>query len=216
MNICSFIDATILNPSAGFESFELLFSDAIRFEFPAVCVPPFMVQKAKQALNGSATKVATVVGFPTGYQTISTKILELRELIDLGAEELDYVIHRGFLAANDFEQIEEELLAVVCISKDHLRVSKWIIEASELTSFQFEKCIEIANKISPDYVKTSTGVYGKADLGQVSKLRSSLNPNIKIKAAGGIGDLETALKFIEVGSDRIGVSSYSYLVQPIQ
>ena len=212
MKISSYIDATILNPSAGFASFDRLFSDAIQFEFPAVCVPPFMVQKAKQALNGSATKVATVVGFPTGYQTISTKILELRELIDLGANELDYVIHRGFLAANDFEQIEEELLAFVSICKDHLRVSKWIIEASELTDFQFEKCIEIANKISPDYVKTSTGVYGKADLGQVSKMRTTLNPNIKIKAAGGIGDLETAMKFIEAGSDRIGVSSYLKLV----
>jgi deoxyribose-phosphate aldolase len=212
MKISSYIDATILNPGADSESFDYLFSDTIRFEFPAVCVPPFMVQKAKKVLSDSITKVATVVGFPMGCHTISTKILELRELIDLGADELDYVIHRGFLAANDFEQIEEELLAVVSICRDHLRVSKWIIEASELTGFQFEKCIEIANKISPDYVKTSTGVYGKADLAQVSKLRTSLNPNIKIKAAGGIGDLETAMKFIEAGSDRIGVSSYSKLV----
>lgn len=208
----AYIDATILNPNASKRDFEKLCADAIRYQFPAVCVPPYKVEGCRTLLSSSDVKVATVIGFPAGYQTIPTKIYELRDAIERGAQEIDYVIHRGYLADRDYDNIEEETLAWVTICREHGVLSKWIIEASEQDEETLTRLIGIANRIQPDYVKTSTGVYGKANRNQVQYLRERLLRTIKIKAAGGISDRQTAQDFITVGADRLGVSQYLSLV----
>lgn len=212
MKINAYIDATILKPEAKREAYQQLCTDAIAYQFPAVCVPPFMVKDCRMWLANSTVKTATVIGFPAGYQTIPAKINELREAISLGAEEIDYVVHRGYLANNDWENIEEETLAWTSICKEKGVVSKWIIESSALELPQIEKLLEIANALYPDYVKSSTGVYGKAVLEHIKLFRKKLNPSIKIKAAGGIADKDTAIEFIDAGADRIGISGYQNMI----
>ena len=207
-----YLDATILKPDASMEEYIALCSDARQFNFPAVCVPPFMVKDCKKRLLGSEVKVATVVGFPAGYQTIPSKLYELNDVIARGADEIDYVVHRGYLANDDFENIEEETLAWIDICKQKKVVSKWIIESSELSQGQILRLLALANKLKPDYVKTSTGVYGKAKLEDVQLFRKELNPEIKIKAAGGISSRELAQSFIDAGADRLGVSQYLNLI----
>jgi deoxyribose-phosphate aldolase len=207
-----YLDATILKPEARKQEFLALCSDAIQYNFPAVCVPPFMVEECKKLLFGSDVKVATVVGFPAGYQAIPSKLYELNDAISRGADEVDYVIHRGYLANNDFENIEEETLAWIDICKQKGVTSKWIIESSELTQDQILRLLALANKFKPDYVKTSTGVYGKAKLDDVLLFRKELLPEIKIKAAGGVSTKELAQSFIDAGADRLGVSQYLNLI----
>lgn len=203
-----YLDATILKPDARKEEFVKLCRDAMTYQFPAVCVPPFMIEICKDELKSSAVKVATVIGFPAGYQTIPSKLFELKDAINRGADEIDYVVHRGFLSENDFENIDEETLAWIDISKQNKVVSKWIIESSELTKEQIMRLLDIANRHKPEYVKTSTGVYGKAKLEDVKRFREKLSPEIKIKAAGGISTREIAEEMVKAGADRLGVSQY--------
>jgi len=122
------------------------------------------------------------------------------------------VVHRGYLANDDFENIEEETLAWIDFCKENKVLSKWIIESSELSQGQILRLLALANKLKPDYVKTSTGVYGKAKLEDVQLFRKELNPEIKIKAAGGISSRELAQSFIDAGADRLGVSQYLNLI----
>lgn len=208
----TYIDATLLKPEARPEDYKKLCQDAIFHQFAAVCVPPFMVVECREMLRDSAVKLATVVGFPAGYQTLDIKIAELIGLIEMGAEEIDYVIHRGYLAQRDFAKIEEETEKWIDICKQENIVSKWIIECSSLNSGDIDILIDLANAIKPDFVKTSTGVYGKANKEQVAYLRKNLSLEIKIKAAGGISDRATALGFIQAGALRLGVSDYSSVV----
>ena len=208
-----YLDATLLKPEARREDFVKLCQDAKTYHFPAVCVPPFMVEFCKKDLKSSAVNVATVIGFPAGYQTIPSKLYELKDAIRRGADEIDYVVHRGYLSDNDFENMEEETVAWIDICKQHKVVSKWIIESSELGREQILKLLNIANKFKPDYVKTSTGVYGKAKLEDVKLFRERLLPEIKIKAAGGISSREIAEEMVHAGADRLGVSQYMNLIE---
>jgi deoxyribose-phosphate aldolase len=212
MQLSPYLDATKLKPDAKRQEFIELCQDSMTHNFPAICVPPFMIEFCKQELRSSPVKVATVIGFPAGYQTIPVKLFELKDAINRGADEIDYVVHRGYLSNNDFENIEEETLAWVDICKQSKVVSKWIIESSELTQDQILRLLALANQFKPDYVKTSTGVYGKAKLEDVQLFRKELIPEIKIKAAGGISSRDTAEKMIESGADRLGVSQYMNLV----
>lgn len=204
----NYLDATILKPEAKRNEFLALCQDAMLFNFPAVCVPPFMIAICKEELKKSNVKVATVVGFPAGYQSIASKLFELKDAIHCGADEIDYVVHRGYLADNDYERIQEETAAWVDICKNSNVISKWIIESSELMQDQKLKLLEIANELKPNYVKTSTGVYGSAKVEDVKLFREVLIPEINIKAAGGISDREKAQEMINAGADRLGVSQY--------
>lgn len=212
MKLNNYVDATILTPSATRNAYLQLCRDAIQYEFAAVCVPPFMIETCKQFSSNSDLKLASVIGFPAGYQTLDTKLFELQDAIRRGVNEIDYVIHRGYLADSNWERLEYETTTWINICKTAGVQSKWIIESSELDPNQLTRLIEMANSCKPDYVKTSTGVYGKATLKDIKLLRECLLPEIKIKAAGGISTKELAEEMIKAGADRLGVSQYHNLL----
>ena len=72
---------------------------------------------------------------------------------------------------------------------------------------------EMCVRAGADFVKTSTGFgTGGATLEDLKLMKSVVGDKIKIKAAGGVKDLETAAKFIEAGANRLGTSSGVQLV----
>ncbi len=64
----------------------------------------------------------------------------------------------------------------------------------------------LALEIKPDFIKTSTGFLGQAARRWKMKLMKNIVGNqIKVKAAGGIRDLETCLKMVEAGAEHRNV-----------
>ena len=64
-----------------------------------------------------------------------------------------------------------------------------------------------------DFIKTSTGMGTRGASIEDVKIFKENSNRLKIKAAGGVRDIETANKYIEMGVDRIGTSSGISLVQ---
>ena len=85
---------------------------------------------------------------------------------------------------------------------------KVIFENCYLTDEEKLKMCEIALKVRPDYIKTSTG-FGTsgATLEDVRLMKKAVGDKIKVKAAGGIRTLDDALAYIEAGAERIGTSA---------
>ncbi|MDQ6842785.1 MAG: 2-deoxyribose-5-phosphate aldolase, partial [Bacteroidota bacterium] len=100
MNIAKYIDHTILKPTTALAEIDKLCDEAIHYQFAAVCVPPLFVKKAKEFLNDSKVKVATVIGFPFGYSAIEAKVAEIVLAIVDGADELDMVINISAIKNN--------------------------------------------------------------------------------------------------------------------
>ena len=89
-----------------------------------------------------------------------------------------------------------------------LTTLKVILEISELSKNEIVKACEICIDANADFVKTSTGFSKSgATLTAVKIMKKTVRDKLKIKASGGIRDVETALKYIEVGADRIGASA---------
>lgn len=93
MTIHPYIDHTILKPTTLIADIENLCADARQYKFAAVCVPPPFIRQARQLLEGSDVKVATVIGFPFGYSAVEAKIAEIVLAMVDGADELDMVIN---------------------------------------------------------------------------------------------------------------------------
>lgn len=207
MNLNAYIDHTLLKSTATQSEIIQLCKEAEEYEFKAVCVPPYYVALAKKHCPTSVM-VATVIGFPLGYNTVNVKVAEMEQAIKDGADELDMVINLSALFSNDWETLKSEIEGCVAIKKKYQKVLKLIIEAGILSDDQIIQCCEFYSQYEVDFLKTSSGFAEKgASLHAVSLMRQHLPPQIQIKASGGVRDATFVWQLIDEGATRIGTSS---------
>ena len=214
MNIAKFIDHTVLKPTTLVADIEKLCAEAKQYAFAAVCVPPNFVKKAKALTEGSAVKVATVIGFPFGYSAVESKIAEILLAIVDGADELDMVINISAIKNNDWLYLADEINHIMPIIRSKNKIIKIIIESGILTDEEIIKCCDIYGLAGIDYLKTSTGYAEKGATVEAVKLfRLHLPDNVQIKASGGIRDYASAKELIDAGATRLGCSAGVAIVQ---
>ena len=197
------IDHTLLDPAAGQAELERHLRQCLEMGAAAACVSPWMVPLAAPVLVGSPVALCTVVGFPTGSHTAGAKLHEARELADLGAGELDVVINRGLIASGRVSQAVDEVTAIASSLPQCL--VKVIVESAALGP---EACADLARRFTGSgvaYLKTGSGYFGAATVADVQMLLAAA-PGLKVKAAGGIRDLEQALALLGAGATRLGTS----------
>lgn len=210
-----YIDHTLLRADATRTEIASLCEDAVEFGFASICIPPCYVEMASRQLYGSDVAVCTVVGFPLGSQTTVTKAFEAQHLVGLGAAEVDMVINIGAARAGDMVSVEDDIRQVVAASRPAL--VKVILECCLFTDPEKKKLAEIAVAAGADYVKTSTGFsQSGATVEDVFLLSQAVAGQAKVKAAGGVRDLETALAMIKAGAERIGTSAGLAIMQQWQ
>ncbi|OZV66606.1 deoxyribose-phosphate aldolase [Winogradskyella aurantia] len=206
MELNRYIDHTLLSASATEAEILTLCQEALKYNFYSVCINSCYVPLAKQALGKSDVKVCTVIGFPLGAMSTEAKVFEAKKAIEQGASEIDMVMNIGRLKSKNHVAVLKDISDVKrAIGLIPLKV---ILEISELSKNEIVKACEICIDARADFVKTSTGFSKSgATLTAVKIMRKTVKDQLKIKASGGIRDAETALKYIEVGVDRIGSSS---------
>lgn len=211
--LAGYIDLTLLKPDAVKQDFLKLLAGAKKYPFASICIPPSYASLAKSVLKDSV-KICTVIGFPFGYQTKEAKIFETRNAINSGADEIDMVMNVSLFKSGDIKYVQDEIKEVVDASIG--RVVKVIIEACCLTDEEKIAACEMVIKSGASFVKTSTGFrkYG-ATVEDVLLLSKTANNRIKVKASGGINNLDTALKMINAGASRLGTSSGVEIIEEL-
>lgn len=206
MNLNKMIDHTLLKPEATKEMIENLCREAKEYDFKSVCVNPYWVSTAYEELRDSDVLVCTVVGFPLGATTKETKFFETDFAVQEGADEIDMVINVGALKSKQYDVVLEDIKSVVQAANG--RTVKVIIETCLLTDEEKVKACELSKEAGANFVKTSTGFStAGANVEDVELMKSIVGDALEVKASGGIRDLDTALKMIEAGATRLGVSA---------
>ena len=209
--LASSIDMTMLEPTVGFaEGAEWIDANAKR-GFATLCVSPFLVPLASQRLFDSSTRVCSVVAFPLGYASTEAKADEAAGLVKLGAAEIDMVINVAALLEKESAFVRCDIDAVVD-SVHHASngeaIVKVILETGFLEAGDVERGCHLAVEAGAHFVKTSTGFGPRgATLEDVRTMRAAVGPDVGVKAAGGIRDLETALAMLAAGATRLGTSA---------
>ncbi|MDX5345720.1 MAG: deoxyribose-phosphate aldolase [Hymenobacteraceae bacterium] len=208
------IDHTLLRPDAVKEEIVQLCEEAKAYGFAAVCVPPCYVKIVNNLLQGTRVRVATVVGFPLGYQISKVKFFEAHQAITEGADEIDYVMNISAFKSGSFDEVENELGEISTLCQFKNASLKVIIETALLTEEEIIKACKICAAADVNYVKTSTGFASRgASVEDVRLMRANLPSKIKIKAAGGIKTYASAKALIEAGADRLGCSASIQIVE---
>ncbi|MDP2233746.1 MAG: deoxyribose-phosphate aldolase [Actinomycetota bacterium] len=205
------LDQTLLKPSIGFAAAAKWIDGSADHGFATLCISPFLVPVAAQRLAGTRTGVCTVCGFPLGYALTESKAEEARHLVELGAVEVDVVVNIAALLEGEDRYVRDDLAAVaesVQKASNGNALLKVILETGYLEPDDIVRGCKLAVEAGAAFVKTSTGFGPRgASIADVTLMRETVGPDIGVKAAGGIRDLETALAMIEAGANRIGTSS---------
>lgn len=207
MELAQRIEHTLLKPEATVKDIMRLCDKAQKYHLYAVCVNPCYVPLAKHLLQGTEVKVVTVVGFPLGATFSSVKALEAKTAMEEHADEIDMVMNVSAFKTGDYAAVTEDIRRVVEAAAPC--PVKVIIEAAYLTPREKRTACRIIADGGAKFVKTSTG-FGKggATVEDVKLLREEADKyGLKVKAAGGIRDAETAKAMVEAGADRIGTSA---------
>ena len=208
--ILKLIDHTLLQADATWEQIVSLCDEAVKYGTATVCIPQTYLKRVHDKY-GDNLKLCTVIGFPLGYISATSKVVEAKDSIADGAEEIDTVVNISDVKNHRYDEVRKELKMIREACGDKLL--KVIIETCYLTEEEKIELCKIVTEVKADYIKTSTG-FGSAGatLEDIKLFKKHIGPDVKIKAAGGIRTIEDALAYAEEGCSRIGSSKVAPLI----
>jgi len=178
----------------------------------AVCVYPNLVQVAKERLEGTGVKVASVAtGFPSGQYPTEIKVADVRAAVELGADEIDMVIDRGAFLSGRYAKVYDEIVRVKeACGGTHLKV---ILETGELGTYDnVRRASLLAMAAGADFIKTSTGKISPAAtlpvalvmLEAIRDVQDETGRKIGFKPAGGIRTAKQAIQHLVLVHETLG------------
>ena len=197
-------DHTLLLQPSTWAEIQAICDDGMKYETASVCIPASYVKQAKEYV-GDRLAICTVIGFPNGYSTTAVKCAETRDAVANGASEIDMVINIGWVKDGLYDLVLDEIRQIkeACGGK----LLKVIIETCLLTDEEKTEMCRVVSQSGAEYIKTSTGFAGGgATREDVALFKAHVAPHVKIKAAGGIADVNDARDFMALGADRLGTS----------
>jgi len=207
-NLAAVLDHTLLKPEATRDQVLALCHEAAEHRFACAMVNPTWVPLATSVLAGTGIPVGVVIGFPLGASLSTTKRDEAREMVKMGARELDMVLNIGMLKSGLYDQAEADIRSVTEVGRAAGAVVKVILETCLLSMPEKLRAAEIVIHAGADYLKTSTGFStGGATAADVALLRGIAGDSCGVKASGGIRTLSDARTMLEAGASRIGASA---------
>jgi len=213
-DIAKMIDHSLLRPELTEDEIKKGCEIAKKYSVATVCCLPSAVTLAAMLLKGTDIKPTTVIGFPHGYNKTETKVFEAEQAIKDGALELDMVLNIGKLKSRDFDYVKKDIKAVVDIAHKKNILVKVILENFYLTDELKEIACRLCEKAGADWVKTSTGFAGGgATIEDLKLMRNAVSKKVQVKAAGGVRDLDMALKVREAGCTRFGATATAAIME---
>jgi len=223
--IAKMIDHSLLHPALTDQELKDGCEEAMTYHVASACVKPCDVKQTACYLQGSDVVVCGVVGFPHGNSTIEIKALETEQILRDGAVEVDMVVNIGKVLSEDWDYIEREIRTIAGIVKDHQAILKVIFENDLLPEDHFKiRLCQICSQVPVDFVKTSTGYnyvkgpdnqysYRGATEHDLKLMRQHSAPQVQVKAAGGVGNLDAILKVKAMGVTRVGTKGTRQIIE---
>ncbi|MBI2924502.1 MAG: deoxyribose-phosphate aldolase [Verrucomicrobia bacterium] len=224
--LAKMIDHSLLHPTMTDQELEDGCRLAAKYGVASVCIKPYALRRAVELLKGSDVLVGAVIGFPHGNSCTESKRYETELACKDGAAEIDMVINIGKALSGDWEYVERDVKAVCDEAHQHGAKVKVIFENDYLTkggaglrSDDFKrKLCEISERAGADWVKTSTGYgfvkqpdgsynYKGATEHDLALMRATCSPEVQVKAAGGVRDLDGLIKVRDLGATRCGATA---------
>lgn len=206
-DIAKMIDHSLLNPALTVNELESGCRLAVAYDVASVCIMPFYLKRCAELLQGTTVKASTTIGFPHGGHDMAVKMVEAVHALGDGGQELDMVVNISQVLSGNWNYVRNEIRAIAEATHTSGQKLKVIFENCYLKDEHKIRLCEVCGELNVDWVKTSTGYGpGGATLEDLRLMRRHSPPQVQVKAAGGVRDLDLLLKIREIGVSRVGAS----------
>ncbi len=204
VNLGKFTDISAVRTDVAMKEIEEMVEIVRNFQCICASPMPWATKWTIDQLEGTPAVVTGVVSFPAGADSIPMKVFTAKEMIRLGCKELDMVMNVSAFKSGNDRLVEDDIRAVIDAANG-IPV-KVILEICYLTDDEIMRASELAVRAGAAFIKTGTGWGTKPTTADTVKLiRKTIGTAAKIKAAGGVKDLDTLLKLKAYGCDRFGI-----------
>lgn len=204
--VASKIQHTLVAPDATEDDIKRICQECLEYGFDGAMILPSWIRTAKRQLQGSKVKVCTAFGFPMGGSSTLSKVMETRDIIAAGADEIDFMPNFGLFKSGRYGEFKQEIEAVVLATEG--KVTKIMLEFGMLKQDEKEKAATLALEAGVTYLKNSSGwgQGGHATAEDIRLLKRIAGDKALVKASGGIRNLDTAVAILSAGADMLGTS----------
>jgi deoxyribose-phosphate aldolase len=214
-NFAKLFDHSIIRPNATAEEVRQAALTAARLKTASLTVQPHYIRFAAELLKGSGVLVGTVVGFPHGNETHSMKEYQAKEVVALGAQEIDMVMNIPALKNGEKDVFIKDIGGVVKAAEG-MKV-KVITENCYLTHEEKRRACEWIAEVGAAFVKTSTAyAEGGATMDDVRLMYEVVKGRCQVKAAGGIREIHEVLEYLKAGARRFGSTRTEQFVRAFE
>lgn len=202
----------ILESYYDYASVKNLVYEGLEFGLDCIQVFPNMLPKVQEVLEGRELDICAVITYPHGTFLPEQKAFEIKDALESGATQVEFVIHNINVRSGNWELVREEFQACRKAAGEH--VLKAIVEVEWLTDEQIKRVSQLAIEEGVDRLTTSIGVYTMPDEKKndvlirckpddVKKIKAIVGEQVKVVAQGGINSVEMAEELLLAGADYI-------------
>lgn len=176
----------------------------------AVCVYPQFVALAKEQCVNTDIKVATVVNFPSGNESLKKVLADTKNSLAAGTDEIDLVFaYQTYLDGNkaDAINIVKQVRKLCGEKKLKVILETGALDADAIATISAD-CIDAG----ADFLKTSTGKINQgATLAAVAIMLNAINKKqtdtprtLGIKVSGGVSSADIATQYYTLAQNSMG------------
>ena len=196
------IELAVLAPNISTEAMQEALTKINQHNWAALTVPPFWVKKLCRDMGADHPVIlATVVGYPFGFQRTEAKQTETEWALKDGANEIQVVLNTSawFSNSNGWPKIELAKLGKLIHQQEVLFTV--IVESTFFDEENFAKAAKVAADAGADFIQNGTGLYAKTiDIEAIRKQKSAIPSGVGFKIVASEMDLET---LSEMGIERV-------------
>ena len=214
--LCSIIHSSFSPPGASWQEILSFATKSAEYGFRALAIQGCWAEDVKHVIKGQDVQLSVFVGYSLGGSTMEAKVIEVERGITAGADMFDYLPNLGYLRSGLYTRFREELAAVVRSAQ-----GRPVIAALELPQLNIDERIRaalLAEQAGMAAVTNSSGwgTGGPATDEGIRFLRTTVSSKVQVKAAGGIRDLDTALRLIDDGASILGTWSGFQIIDELK
>ena len=193
-------------------------AEAIKYNMKLIVVVESFIPLVKKLLKGTGIITGGIFSYPLGNICTDAKIVQIKNVIDKGAEAIDGVLPLSALKAGDIGFVREETEKLVKIAremKEDIEI-KFMVEISYLDDEEIVTAAKIVKESGADFIKTGTGwaPWGPS-IPQIKLIRETVGPDFGVKASGMEveGSIYNFMAYVEAGASRFGLSSAVRIIE---
>jgi len=214
--LTSAVHSTFAAPGASWQEVLAFADKSVAYHFPVLAVQGCWAEDVKQVLKGRGARLSVFVGYSLGGSPLNSKVAEVKAGIEAGADMFEFLPNLGYLRSGLFTRFKDEMAGVVAAAE-----GKPVNAALELPTLSIEERVRaalLAEEAGMSSITNSSGwgMGGAATEEGIRFLRVTVSSKVGVKAAGGIKDLETALRLMSAGADALGTWSGFQIVDELK